>query len=229
MEFKELPYHAKKYLIDSSRHGYVYMLEAKETKRFKIGYSKNPLVRGQQINCQSPYPIKVIDYFWSPDARTDEKHLHELLDKSRVHGEYFEFGNSLKDLEVTAEFASYFKDEHFTLRQGDFLRYVSSFYMQNYSVYASYTLTKLSITSMEHLSVRYSKYGERATNDICNLSGVYKNVQSVEELHKAYKFIYEIIPKYIDIITQFNYGYEADKAIIETLINGYIERIYLDE
>lgn len=67
--------------------GFVYILHAEGTNRFKIGYSAKPQNRCQDINQQSPFPIKLIHYYPSDDAYRDEQKLHKMFNHRRVHGE----------------------------------------------------------------------------------------------------------------------------------------------
>lgn len=70
--------------------GYVYLMLAEGSPRFKIGYSANVKKRRSELSYQSPYPIKEIFSFWSPNARLDEAKLHTAFAKYRVYGEWFE-------------------------------------------------------------------------------------------------------------------------------------------
>ncbi|NEQ64768.1 MAG: GIY-YIG nuclease family protein [Symploca sp. SIO2D2] len=74
----------------ANREGYIYLFHAVGTNRYKIGRSVNPISRLKTVERQSPYPLKIIDSFWSPDAIADEQGLHENFQKYRVHGEWFE-------------------------------------------------------------------------------------------------------------------------------------------
>lgn len=76
--------------IKSGREGCVYIIHAQGTQRYKVGRSTNPITRWQTIKKQSPYPIKMVDFFYTPDAITDEYYLHQELKDYRVHGEWFE-------------------------------------------------------------------------------------------------------------------------------------------
>jgi len=82
--------------IPKKHEGWVYLLWAVGTTRYKIGRSANPVARHQTINKQSPYPTKILDCFWTVDALADEKFYHEVNADWRIHGEWFE----LKESEV---------------------------------------------------------------------------------------------------------------------------------
>ncbi|MEA5595695.1 GIY-YIG nuclease family protein [Rivularia sp. UHCC 0363] len=88
--------------IPKHHEGWVYLLWAIGTNRYKIGRSLNPVARYQTINKQSPYPIKILDYFWTVDAIADEKIYHELNADCRIHGEWFEIQDS--ELKFFTEF-----------------------------------------------------------------------------------------------------------------------------
>jgi hypothetical protein len=76
-----------------SNQGYVYLIHAEGTNRYKIGRSVNPVARFEQLKVQSPYPLRIINSFWTPDAINDEKSFHEQYKKYRRFGEWFELNN----------------------------------------------------------------------------------------------------------------------------------------
>lgn len=88
--------HKKVKDIPIGREGWVYLIHATGTNRYKIGRSVNPVARHQTLQNQSPYPLKIVDSFWTLDAIADEAHFHELHKERRVHGEWFDFGRSVK-------------------------------------------------------------------------------------------------------------------------------------
>lgn len=78
----------------TERRGWVYVIHATGTNRYKIGRSTEPEARLKQLNQkQSPYPLELVEKFWSIDAITDEQGLHKSLADFQVHGEWFEFEN----------------------------------------------------------------------------------------------------------------------------------------
>lgn len=77
-----------------SNQGYVYLIHAEGTNRYKIGRSVNPVARLEQLKVQSPYPLRIIDSFWTPDAINDEKSFHEQYKEYRIFGEWFELTDS---------------------------------------------------------------------------------------------------------------------------------------
>lgn len=76
--------------IPSGREGWVYLIHAEGTKRYKIGRSVNPVSRHAVLQGQSPYPLKIITCGWTVNSVNDEKWAHESLGKHRVYGEWFE-------------------------------------------------------------------------------------------------------------------------------------------
>lgn len=77
--------------IPPGREGYVYLVHAEGTDRYKIGRSVNPITRIQELQKQSPYPLRLIRTSWSLDAIADEAWLHEHFKDCRIFGEWFEF------------------------------------------------------------------------------------------------------------------------------------------
>lgn len=79
-----------------ANQGYVYLIHALGTNRYKIGRSVNPIVRFETLKKQSPYPLQIIDCFWTPDSIEDEKRLHQYFKSDRVFGEWFVFEGVVK-------------------------------------------------------------------------------------------------------------------------------------
>lgn len=73
------------------RNGYVYLIHAEGTNRYKIGRSNNPVSRLETLKGQSPYPLKIILSVWTPDSVTSELYLHEKYREYRIYGEWFDF------------------------------------------------------------------------------------------------------------------------------------------
>ena len=83
---------------------YVYLLHAQGTNRFKIGHSQDPIRRQNAINnASSPFPIKLITCYLSPDAHNEEQKLHREFKERRVYGEWFEFDSVDQARELTSE------------------------------------------------------------------------------------------------------------------------------
>lgn len=96
--------------IKPGKEGYLYLLKARGTNRYKIGRSKNPLARHQALKNQSPYPLEIISTFYTLDAITDEIRLHEHFGDFRVYGEWFEASLNPND----ANFYEIFHDNFFS-------------------------------------------------------------------------------------------------------------------
>ncbi len=71
--------------------GYIYLLRATGTNRYKIGRSKNPKSRSKRINYQSPVPVVLLDEFKCNNPVEAEKTIHRDCGRMRKHGEWFEF------------------------------------------------------------------------------------------------------------------------------------------
>ena len=76
--------------IPPGREGYVYLIHAQEATRYKIGWSVNPILRRQELQKQSPYPLKIVKSFWTLDAIAEESLLHKHFSKWRIFGEWFD-------------------------------------------------------------------------------------------------------------------------------------------
>jgi hypothetical protein len=78
---------------------YVYVLIDKNTRYYKIGRSKNPLIREKTLQSEKP----TIEMIYSHDARIkDEKVLHDYFKSKRVRGEWFDLSGS--DLQYIKEY-----------------------------------------------------------------------------------------------------------------------------
>ena len=82
--------------VDSKESSYVYILHAVGSDRYKIGYSKNPFNRAEEINgSQSPFPCIVIACVLVENAAFTEEVMHIKYQEFRVHGEWFRLSNEL--------------------------------------------------------------------------------------------------------------------------------------
>jgi hypothetical protein len=97
-----------------TNQGYVYLVHAVGTSRYKIGQSTQPKVRFEQLKNQSPFPLEVIDCFWTPDRFADEKALHEELGHTRVHSEWFELFEKKSDRHPDFENIEGFRSWYFS-------------------------------------------------------------------------------------------------------------------
>lgn len=69
---------------------YVYLLWVIGTTRYKIGRTTNPSQRIQDLQFQSPFPLKLIGLLYTEDCIEQELRLHRLAADYRVRGEWFE-------------------------------------------------------------------------------------------------------------------------------------------
>lgn len=87
----------KKFLrtqIGSDEKGYVYFIQAKNSRRIKIGYtSESPQDRLEAMQTGSPEKLELLGFERAPRRR--EKELHKLWKPSRLHGEWFEESSEL--------------------------------------------------------------------------------------------------------------------------------------
>ncbi|NEP14430.1 MAG: GIY-YIG nuclease family protein [Symploca sp. SIO2C1] len=76
-----------------NKPGYIYLIHAQETDRYKIGLTTRSVeARFAELNSsQSPYPLEIIDWFETDNVTDDEEYLHEKFADYRVHGEWFVF------------------------------------------------------------------------------------------------------------------------------------------
>jgi hypothetical protein len=78
--------------IGSSGYPHVYF--AYSAGRIKIGTSKDPKFRGQDLSLQSPHPVTVI-MTMAGDHRV-EREFHRLFDPLREHGEWFRLSSEMR-------------------------------------------------------------------------------------------------------------------------------------
>lgn len=69
--------------------GYVYLLQAEGTERWKIGRSSNFYQRLATLRKQSPFPLVVEHVIFSQEHEALEAALHEKFRERRVYGEWF--------------------------------------------------------------------------------------------------------------------------------------------
>jgi hypothetical protein len=79
----------------NDKSGYVYIIWAVGTPRYKIGRTNNPQRRLWELGLQSCYPLELIATRRTKDCEAYEKRLHLLLHKWRVFGEWFELPKDL--------------------------------------------------------------------------------------------------------------------------------------
>lgn len=87
--------------VDGKESSYVYILHAVGSDRYKIGYSKNPFNRAEEINgSQSPFPCIVIACVLVENAVLTEEVIHIKYQEFRVYGEWFRFSNEMARLAI---------------------------------------------------------------------------------------------------------------------------------
>lgn len=81
------------------RPGYVYLVKAGQY--FKIGRSKQPNVRFEQIGLQLPFPFEVLHVIPVTDMYEAEKQLHSKYAHRHLNGEWFELSEN-EVVEITS-------------------------------------------------------------------------------------------------------------------------------
>jgi len=81
-------------MIDKDECGCIYVMEAPEVERVKIGFSTMSSLAGRfaSVNGQSPVPVHLAFVFTvaaRDDVRYLERRVHTLLKGKRIRGEWF--------------------------------------------------------------------------------------------------------------------------------------------
>jgi hypothetical protein len=71
--------------------GYIYLVWANGTDKYKIGSSAYPERRVKALQTGSPIPLSLIAVKEVENAEMEERKLHKLWDKHRSQGEWFTF------------------------------------------------------------------------------------------------------------------------------------------
>jgi len=87
--------------------GFVYLVQAGEDFRFKIGRTKNLARRMRDLQLGSPNPLHLVGWFRTPNCYADEVKWHQLMGTTRRHGEWFDL--SLDQLRLFQERADIFQ------------------------------------------------------------------------------------------------------------------------
>ncbi len=69
--------------------GYVYVLHAPESQRYKIGRTKDLKNRTQMIGLQLPFAVELIHHIECQDYLQAEAVLHSRYSNKRINGEWF--------------------------------------------------------------------------------------------------------------------------------------------
>lgn len=70
--------------------GFIYIVQAGDTYRFKVGRSVNLPQRMRTLQLGSPTPIHLVGWFEGDNPQRDEAAWHRLLGINRRHGEWFD-------------------------------------------------------------------------------------------------------------------------------------------
>lgn len=92
----------KNFFRASSATGWVYFILDGNRKRVKIGYSKNPASRLEQIRTAIPAATL---YYATPGNQTDEAELHRKYESIRISREWFRFSKEIRDWILADEIA----------------------------------------------------------------------------------------------------------------------------
>jgi hypothetical protein len=84
-------YEPKEFQSRSARIGFVYLMRNSRNNLWKIGFSNKPKVREKTLQAEEP-EVELHAYF--PASMLNEKHLHSMLKKKRVRGEWFKLNES---------------------------------------------------------------------------------------------------------------------------------------
>jgi hypothetical protein len=76
-----------------NKPGYIYLIHAKGTRRFKIGLTTRAVeARFNELNSsQSPYPLELLESIEVANVTEAESYLHSKFAFYRKHNEWFEF------------------------------------------------------------------------------------------------------------------------------------------
>jgi len=86
--------------------GFVYLIGNSTFRWYKIGKSKTPEVRVQDLGVLLPFKIKVFGVWKAHDHTALERLLHEKYSEKRINGEWFEFNSA-----TVAELFAYLPEE----------------------------------------------------------------------------------------------------------------------
>lgn len=78
----------------SPKPGYIYVIQAVGTVRYKIGKSIDPHNRLTNLSKQAPYRLKLVFSFTVKDMSKAEKQLHQYFVDKRVNSEWFELSDA---------------------------------------------------------------------------------------------------------------------------------------
>ncbi len=71
--------------------GYIYVIHCTDTTHYKIGMTHNSVEsRLQALQTGNPKRLVIAMMFWTPDAKGDERKVHEVCRGCRVRGEWYD-------------------------------------------------------------------------------------------------------------------------------------------
>jgi hypothetical protein len=73
--------------------GFIYLIHAVGSNRYKIGLASDIPKRMSQLSKQSAFPLALIASHPSNNMPRDEGNWHKVFEKQRVHGEWFELSD----------------------------------------------------------------------------------------------------------------------------------------
>ncbi|MDJ0579368.1 GIY-YIG nuclease family protein [Crocosphaera sp.] len=76
--------------------GWIYLIQAEGTEKYKIGRSQNPHQRLQYLQTSSPILLKLVFTQWTINCFALEKALHEIYKEKRLHGEWFHLSEHIR-------------------------------------------------------------------------------------------------------------------------------------
>jgi hypothetical protein len=88
---------ARKLLTEHHGTGHIYFVLAPQVRRVKIGHAYDIQKRLRDIRSFCPIELKVLHVFERKNQQT-EKALHMLLDDVRLHGEWFEYTQDIREM-----------------------------------------------------------------------------------------------------------------------------------
>jgi hypothetical protein len=74
---------------EASHDGFVYFVRVRDSLDVKIGYSKDPVKRLQQLQTGCPTELDLEQVFFTTTAFASEQYLHQELNDHHVRGEWF--------------------------------------------------------------------------------------------------------------------------------------------
>lgn len=72
------------------RKGFVYLIKANDSNRYKIGFSIKPLERVKALQKTCPFPLAIFHSIPTNDMVGVERYFHSMFDQYRVNGEWFD-------------------------------------------------------------------------------------------------------------------------------------------